>query len=58
MKLINPIRYRLKRAQDAWLRSEARKQGHGNKAIILRQAIDRAMRFTGEKPANGKESAA
>jgi hypothetical protein len=44
MKLLTPSMYRLRVDQDAWLRSEAERQGHGNKALALRLMIDRAMR--------------
>lgn len=49
MKLLVPVTYRLKAAQDAWLQARADKQGHGNKAITLRLLIDQAMRAAAAK---------
>lgn len=43
-KLLNPSMYRLRAEQEAWLKSCAEKQGHGNKSLALRILIDRAMR--------------
>jgi hypothetical protein len=43
MKLLTPTMFRLKPAQDAWLRARAEKQGHGNKSLALRLLLDRAM---------------
>lgn len=44
MKLLKPSMFRLRAEQDAWLKSSAEKQGHGNKSLALRLVIDRAMR--------------
>lgn len=46
MTLLTPRTFRLKPAQDAWLQTTADKQGHGDKAVILRLLIDRAIRKT------------
>jgi hypothetical protein len=43
MNLLKPKTYRFKRSQEAWLQRRANQDGHGNKAIVLRLLVDRAM---------------
>lgn len=49
MKLLNPSNYRLEAAQEAWLQETANKQGHGNKAAVLRTLVNQAMKQNGKK---------
>lgn len=51
MKLPLARTYRLKPAQDAWLQATADKQGHGSKAVVVRQLVERAMRKNRKRPA-------
>jgi hypothetical protein len=55
MKLLKPKTYRFKCRQEAWLQRRANRDGHGNKAIVLRCLIDRAMQ---EEKQHGKTQAA
>jgi hypothetical protein len=52
MKLPPARTYRLKPAQDAWLQATADKQGHGSKAVVVRQLVERAMRKTRKRSAS------
>ncbi len=53
MDLLTPCKYRLKPAQEAWLRQRANRQGHGIKAITLRMLIDQLMKAEASKRKNG-----
>lgn len=54
MELLIPNQYRLKAAQDAYLKALANKQGHGNKALMLRIVLDRVMQQDAEL--NGRKT--
>jgi len=44
VSLLNPCMYRLSQEQEDFLAEEAERQGHGNRSLVLRVMIDRAIR--------------